>query len=211
MWLSLVVASGLLAHGAVPPLRQRLSIQKMKGFSQNMEKGVSCVKLKRRDASLGFAASVVGKWLLQKKANAVQYDIKPDLTPDSTKYDPNDSNLYEASQLLQKALNAEDVAEEERLWTEVIRKYENGNQVWVKDIVGRAYGNRGNARARQGKMQQALDDYDTSSQLCPWAVDPVLNRGVALEALGRFEEAIEAYEAVLKAQPNDPAGWNNLG
>jgi tetratricopeptide (TPR) repeat protein len=36
-------------------------------------------------------------------------------------------------------------------------------------------------------------------------------RGVTLEALGRFEEAIVDYRAVLKAAPNDPAGWNNLG
>jgi tetratricopeptide (TPR) repeat protein len=59
----------------------------------------------------------------------------------------------------------------------------------VADVVGRAYGNRGNARSRQGKLQAALADYNTSIQLCPWSVDPVLNRGVALEALGRFEGA----------------------
>ena len=36
-------------------------------------------------------------------------------------------------------------------------------------------------------------------------------RGVALEALGRFEEAVADYRAVLAAEPNDPAAWNNLG
>ena len=36
-------------------------------------------------------------------------------------------------------------------------------------------------------------------------------RGVVLEALGRFEEAIQDYRAVLAAAPNDPAAWNNLG
>ncbi len=39
----------------------------------------------------------------------------------------------------------------------------------------------------------------------------LLSRGVALEALGRWEEAIADYRAVLAAAPNDPAGWNNLG
>lgn len=37
------------------------------------------------------------------------------------------------------------------------------------------------------------------------------DRGVVLEALGRFDEAIADYRAVLKAQPDDPAAWNNLG
>jgi hypothetical protein len=36
-------------------------------------------------------------------------------------------------------------------------------------------------------------------------------RGVALEGLGRFEEAIADYRAVLAVAPDDPAGWNNLG
>ena len=34
---------------------------------------------------------------------------------------------------------------------------------------------------------------------------------MVLEALGRFEEAIQDYRAVLAAAPNDPAAWNNLG
>ena len=36
-------------------------------------------------------------------------------------------------------------------------------------------------------------------------------RGVVLEALGRFDEAVRDYQSVLAVQPNDPAGWNNLG
>jgi len=38
-----------------------------------------------------------------------------------------------------------------------------------------------------------------------------LNRGVTLESLGRYTEAAADYQAVLLAQPNDPAAWNNLG
>ena len=34
----------------------------------------------------------------------------------------------------------------------------------------------------------AIADYDTSIEMCPWAVDPVLNRGVALEAIGKYDE-----------------------
>ncbi|PNW75703.1 hypothetical protein CHLRE_12g537550v5 [Chlamydomonas reinhardtii] len=108
--------------------------------------------------------------------------IRPELTPDQRKYDPA-----------------------------VIERFGGLDKPWVPDVVGRAWGNRGNARSRQGKLQEALDDYNTAIAICPWSVDPVLNRGVALEALGRFEEAVSDYRAVLAAAPNDPAGWNNLG
>lgn len=40
---------------------------------------------------------------------------------------------------------------------------------------------------------------------CP--SDAVLNRGVVLEALGRFEEAAQDYRAVLAVAPEDPAAW----
>lgn len=66
--------------------------------------------------------------------------------------------------------------EEERLWTELIDKYEGVDAPWRGDIVGRAYGNRGNARTRQGKMDAALIDFNRAIDICPWSVDPVLNR-----------------------------------
>ena len=34
---------------------------------------------------------------------------------------------------------------------------------------------------------------------------------MVLEALGQFEDALTDYRAVLAVQPQDPAGWNNLG
>jgi hypothetical protein len=100
--------------------------------------------------------------------------------------------------------------DEERLWGELIDKYEDVDAPWrgdsvstsirmpqqtlysspvqglcehqcacphnAGDIVGRAYGNRGNARTRQGKMDAALIDYNRAIDICPWSVDPVLNR-----------------------------------
>ncbi len=65
---------------------------------------------------------------------------------------------------------------EEAIWTDVIQKYQSSNANWMPDVVGRAYGNRGNARSRQGKMQEALSDFNQSMQLCPWSGEPVLNR-----------------------------------
>lgn len=53
------------------------------------------------------------------------------------------------------------------------------------------------------ELQESLSDTNTQHT--------VLNRGVALEALNRFEEACADYRAVLAAAPEDPSAWNNLG
>jgi hypothetical protein len=127
--------------------------------------------------------------------------VRPELTPDQSKYDPADPELRAAAALLQEALNAESVQREEELWTQVIdrlahpapkpclllirqllrtnclcqtRTLTSGQQrhgllttmcppalrtrfggldrPWVPDVVGRAWGNRGNARSRQVKL-----------------------------------------------------------
>lgn len=53
----------------------------------------------------------------------------------------------------------------------------------------------------------------TISESIPFVSQPAVCgvRGVVLEALGRFEEAVRDYHSVLDVQPNDPAAWNNLG
>ncbi|GFR42967.1 hypothetical protein Agub_g3965 [Astrephomene gubernaculifera] len=137
--------------------------------------------------------------------------IDPSLAPDQSKYDPQDPELREAASLLRSALSAPSLAAEEAGWSRIIDTYGGLDRPWVPDLVGRAWGNRGNARSRQGRLSEALQDYNTALQLCPWAVDPLLNRGVVLEALGRFPEAAADYHEVLRVAPDDPAGWNNLG
>ena len=55
----------------------------------------------------------------------------------------------------------------------------------------------------------------TPSAACPQRKpEPQRNRrdrGVALEGLRQWDDAIADYKAVLKAAPNDPSAWNNLG
>ncbi|KAG1676129.1 hypothetical protein FOA52_004969 [Chlamydomonas sp. UWO 241] len=137
--------------------------------------------------------------------------LRKDLEPDQSLFDPADPQLRAAANLLQEGLNATDVVQEEAIWTKIINTYGGVDAPWVPDVVGRAWGNRGNARSRQGRLEESLNDYNTAIKICPWSGDPVLNRGVVLEALGRFDEAVVDYRAVLEAQPNDPAAWNNLG
>jgi len=171
----------------------------------------------------------------------VPASIDPSLPPDSTTYDASDERLRRAGRLIQEALNAPTVEDEERTWTRIIEEFSGVEAVWRDDVVGRAYGNRGNARSRQGKVDEALKDYDESIRICPWSVDPVLvcsgwlggggsvhtlthavltltlmhahaqNRGVLFENQLLFDEAIADYRAVLKVSPSDPVAWNNLG
>lgn len=110
----------------------------------------------------------------------VPASIDPSLTPDSTTYDASDERLRRAGRLIQEALNAPTVEDEERTWTRIIEEFSGVEAVWRDDVVGRAYGNRGNARSRQGKVDEALKDYDESIRICPWSVDPVLVRSVWL-------------------------------
>ncbi|KAK3268036.1 hypothetical protein CYMTET_23435 [Cymbomonas tetramitiformis] len=137
--------------------------------------------------------------------------IRVEETPDQAAYDPNDATLREAALKLQEGLKAPTVEKEEAIWTEIIEKYEGLQGDWVPEIVGRTYGNRGNARSRQGKFETALVDYEKAIELCPWSVEPVLNRGVLYENTGQLALAERDYRAVLQANPEDPVGWNNLG
>ncbi|GBG61766.1 hypothetical protein CBR_g23280 [Chara braunii] len=132
--------------------------------------------------------------------------------PTASMFDPSaDPRLRDAADIFGQAMSASTVKEEERLWTVIIDRYGDLETDWTPDILSRAWGNRGNARSRQGKLNEALEDYTKSIQLAPYAIDPVLNRGVVLESLGRYEEAAMDYKAVLDADPRDPAAWNNLG
>lgn len=138
-------------------------------------------------------------------------NIDPSLAPDPSLYDATDDELRRAANMIQQGLNAQTVEEEERIWTQIIKEFSDSSAPWRDDVVGRAYGNRGNALSRQGYVDKALEDYNMAIKTCPWSVDPVLNRGVLLENLLRFDEAVEDYKAVLKVAPQDPAAWNNLG
>lgn len=166
----------------------------------------------RRELLFGSAALFILPILTADAATDVP-PAKIDIStaPDQRKYDAGDPELRAAANALQRALNATTVEEEERLWTELIDDYGDYKSEWVPDIVGRALGNRGNARTRQGNLQAALQDFNAAIVMCPWAVDPVLNRGVVLEGMERWEEAIADYNSVLAAAPNDPSAWNNLG
>lgn len=168
----------------------------------------------RRHLVLGVSAALLAipSLLTTRPTRAVAaVTIKPELSPDFTSFDRSDPNLKDVYYMIQDALRATDVRDEERLWTAVIDKYGSSEANWAGDAVGRAHGNRGNCLSRQGRFEAAIKDYNRSIELCPYSVDPVLNRGVAYEALREYKLAIDDYQSVLDVDPSDPAAWNNLG
>jgi hypothetical protein len=95
-----------------------------------------------RRAALGLAASALLAALqpcpgLSAAAELPAVKIRPELAPDQSRYDASDPRLREAAQLLQQALAAGDVREEEALWTRIINEYGSLDADWVPDLVGR--------------------------------------------------------------------------
>lgn len=103
--------------------------------------------------------------------------------------------------------NQQKFAQAEVLWTKLIAK---------NDTNAAAFSNRGNCRTSQGKFSQAVDDFDRAIVLASEEPDPHLGRGVALEGLGRYREAIKSYEMANKLSQSkyggeDAVAINNIG
>ncbi|CAK9112660.1 Mitochondrial import receptor subunit tom70 (72 kDa mitochondrial outer membrane protein) (Mitochondrial import receptor for the ADP/ATP carrier) (Mitochondrial precursor proteins import receptor) (Translocase of outer membrane tom70) [Durusdinium trenchii] len=114
--------------------------------------------------------------------------------------------LKEVQSMGDIAVSAPTVEEEEAAWTRMLDRFAG-----LPDIEVRVRCNRGNSLARQGKLQEALADYNRAIELVPNAPDPHLNRGAVYESLGRLEDALKDYDVVLQDDPGDPAAWNNRG
>lgn len=102
-----------------------------------------------RRAALGLGASalLLSLWPTSSSALAatdatelLPASIQLALAPDQMLYDASDPQLRAAAQLLQQALNASDVVEEEALWSKIIADYGGLKQNWVPDLVGRVSG-----------------------------------------------------------------------
>ncbi|KAL6785608.1 hypothetical protein ACKKBF_B00945 [Auxenochlorella protothecoides x Auxenochlorella symbiontica] len=210
-----VVGAGPRAPGhAGPPVRPRGACAAAAGPHAGPELQVGACG--RRAVLIGAALAAGSAALVPPRAWAAPEPrsraIRPELTPDPSSYPPSArQGLQEATNMVQKGLNAPTLEQEIAAWSEVVDRYSLSNEPWAAEVAGRALGNRGNARARQGDMEGALADLDAAADKCPWAVDPVLNRGVVLEALGRWDDAIADFTEVLAVAPRDPAAWNNMG
>lgn len=95
----------------------------------------------------------------------------------------------------------------EILWTKIISLNENN---------AAAFSNRGNCRTSQGRFRDAIQDFNRAIELAPDEPDPFLGKGIALEGLRDFAQALNAYETAnklskLKYEKEDPVALNNIG
>ncbi|KAJ7520906.1 hypothetical protein O6H91_19G029200 [Diphasiastrum complanatum] len=73
------------------------------------------------------------------------------------------------------------------------------------------WSNRGSVRLSLGKFDEAEQDLTTAIRLAPNAPVPFLNRAIAYEALGRYQEAISDCKSAILNDPDEYAAWYNLG
>lgn len=62
-----------------------------------------------------------------------------------------------------------------------------------------------------GRSDEALERTEEALALAPESIEAVHERGVALFSLCRFEQARAAFQAVLRAVPDDPYAHHHLG
>ncbi|MGB5595240.1 MAG: tetratricopeptide repeat protein, partial [Crocosphaera sp.] len=108
-------------------------------------------------------------------------------------------------ELIIQDIKQDDLAE----WLETKEWQENSenHQKWAKilQILAKIpHGKLGNVARSLGKSFQ--DSEGNSDDYEAW-----YNRGIALDDLGRYEEAIASYDKALEIKPDKDEAWNNRG
>ncbi len=72
----------------------------------------------------------------------------------------------------------------------------------TKDLFfGPAHNNLGVVYFKQKKLYEAANEFEWARKLLPGNPDPRINLALVLEAAGRTDEALKAYEAALEVAP----------
>ncbi|MEG4231765.1 tetratricopeptide repeat protein [Microcoleus sp. Pol11C3] len=79
------------------------------------------------------------------------------------------------------------------------------------DTAAETYLNQGNANYKQGKIEEAISDYNQALDLDPKLAIAYNNRGKAKYAVGKKAEAISDYNQALDLNPKLAAGYKNRG
>jgi predicted O-linked N-acetylglucosamine transferase (SPINDLY family) len=94
-----------------------------------------------------------------------------------------------------------DLAEAERLYARIVNH----------TPAPEALVNYGNVLGRQGRVAEALAQYDRALALAPSLLPALFNRGNALLELGRPDEAVASYDKAVALNPALAGLWNNRG
>jgi tetratricopeptide (TPR) repeat protein len=107
-----------------------------------------------------------------------------------------------AQQCFERGVNAADLAEKVRLFTEAID---------LQPDFADAFTNRGLARAERGDLDGALEDYNQSIALKSNSYVAFNNRGNALADLGDSDGALADYDQAIELNPDYAPAYYNRG
>ena len=107
-----------------------------------------------------------------------------------------------AQQWFERGLNAADLDEKLRFYTEAIR---------LKPDYADAFNNRGGVRYGMGDLEGALKDYNEAIRLKPNFVEAFFNRGVTLYKKSDLEGELKDYNEAIRLKPDDAEAFNNRG
>ena len=71
--------------------------------------------------------------------------------------------------------------------------------------------NAGVALQQQGRLEDAVAEYDQAIRLSPQFADAYLNRGLAYIQLEQYERAVQGYDEAIRLNPQDAGLYNNRG
>lgn len=93
------------------------------------------------------------------------------------------------------AINRNKVWKDEyTLWSDAARKVPQDNRPYYNDL--------GNILYKQGRIEEAIKQYQMAIRLRPGFVEAYNNLGNVLAETGRFEEAVKQYQTALKLRPD---------
>jgi protein O-mannosyl-transferase len=92
--------------------------------------------------------------------------------------------------------------DEVTLWEDVVQKSPH---------KARPHYNLGVAYQGQGRLDDAVREYQAAIKLNPHEVTPHYNLGMAYRTQGRLDDAVREYQAAIKLKPNYPEIYYNLG
>jgi tetratricopeptide (TPR) repeat protein len=87
----------------------------------------------------------------------------------------------------------------------MMKRFKNQGE---KDLAGVLY-NRGTRNARNGNLNQAIEDFTRAIEIKPDDIMAYNNRGSAYAQQGDYIQAISDFTKAIGLNPNDPVAYHN--
>ncbi|WP_425361237.1 tetratricopeptide repeat protein [Candidatus Tisiphia endosymbiont of Ceraclea dissimilis] len=87
----------------------------------------------------------------------------------------------------------------------------NRNKIVTNSLDGCVHSEKGYNLAEEGKLEEAIKEYDLAIKYQPENSVNYYNKAIALAGLNKWQEAIKEYDLAIKYQPNNADAYNNKG